>query len=308
MTRRSATGIKAPRIKVRRVHHPWPAPRDSRKEPASPTKLLDIDKVFKALADPSRRHLLDLLHRENGQTLTALCECMDMTRQAVTQHLRQLEEANLVAIVWQGREKLHYLNAVPLHEIHERWIEKFERNAPRRLRSARCATSRRDWKVTTMTKPSFVYVTYIATTPEKVWQALVDTDVTRKYWADPTSDSPAHVNVWDWKTGSQWEHQRLDDARTVDMVGKVVESSPPRRLVITWARPKEAGENSKHSRVTFDIEPQGDGLVRLTVMHEDLERDPQMFESISKGWPKVLSNLKTLLETGRALPHSPLAA
>ena len=92
------------------------------------------------------------------------------------------------------------------------------------------------------------------------------------------------------------------------MVGKVVESTPPRRLVMTWARPKEAGDNSKHSRVTFDIEPQGDGLVRLTVTHEDLERDPQMFESISNGWPKVLSNLKTLLETGRALPHSPLAA
>ena len=88
----------------------------------------DVDKVFKALADPGRRRLLDLLHRENGQTLTALCEHMDMTRQAVTQHLQQLEEANLVAIVWQGREKLHYLNPVPLHEIHARWIEKFERN------------------------------------------------------------------------------------------------------------------------------------------------------------------------------------
>lgn len=110
------------------VQHRWPAARDSRKEPASPSKLPDIDKVFKALADPSRRHLLDLLHRENGQTLTALCERMDMTRQAVTQHLQQLEEANLVAIVWQGREKLHYLNPVPLHEIHERWIEKFERS------------------------------------------------------------------------------------------------------------------------------------------------------------------------------------
>ena len=89
---------------------------------------MDIDKVFKALADPSRRHLLDLLHRENGQTLTALCECMDMTRQAVTQHLQQLEEGNLVAIVWQGREKLHYLNPVPLLGIHDRWIEKFERS------------------------------------------------------------------------------------------------------------------------------------------------------------------------------------
>jgi DNA-binding transcriptional ArsR family regulator len=89
---------------------------------------LDIDKVFKALADPTRRRLLDLLHRENGQTLTALCEDMDMTRQAVTQHLQQLADAKLVATVWQGREKLHYLNPVPLHEIHTRWIAKFERS------------------------------------------------------------------------------------------------------------------------------------------------------------------------------------
>ena len=89
---------------------------------------MDVDKVFKALADPTRRALLDLLHQDNGQTLTALCEHMDMTRQAVTQHLQQLEQANLVAIVWQGREKLHYLNPVPLHEICARWIEKFEHN------------------------------------------------------------------------------------------------------------------------------------------------------------------------------------
>ena len=89
---------------------------------------MDIDKVFKALADPGRRRLLDLLHQDNGQTLSALCEHMDMTRQAVTQHLQQLEQANLVAVIWQGREKLHYLNPVPLHEIHERWIGKVERN------------------------------------------------------------------------------------------------------------------------------------------------------------------------------------
>ncbi len=158
----------------------------------------------------------------------------------------------------------------------------------------------------TMTKPSFVYVTYIATTPEKVWRALVDPDVTREYWAG-SNDGPAHVNVSDWRPGSQWEHQRFDDARTVDIVGKVVESTPPRRLVLTWARPKEAEDDSKHSRVAIDIEPHGDGLVRLTVTHEDLERDPQMLAGISGGWPKVLSNLKTLLETGRALPRSPSA-
>jgi len=161
--------------------------------------------------------------------------------------------------------------------------------------------------MTTTTKPSFVYVTYIATTPEKVWRALVDTDVTREYWIDPSGGDPGHVNVSDWKPGSRWEHQRLDEARTVDIVGKVVESTPPRRLVMTWARPNEADDDSKHSRVTFDVEPHGDALVRLTVTHEDLERDPKMLSGISGGWPKVLSNLKTLLETGRALPQSPSA-
>ena len=90
--------------------------------------MTDGDRVFKALADPTRRQLLDLLHRDNGQTLSALCDHMDMTRQAVTQHLQLLEDANLVATVWQGREKLHYLNPVPLFEIYKRWIEKFERS------------------------------------------------------------------------------------------------------------------------------------------------------------------------------------
>ena len=93
-----------------------------------------LDAVFRALADPARRRLLDLLHEENGQTLGALCEHMDMTRQGVTQHLAILEAANLVAVVWHGREKLHYLNPVPLFEVYERWVEKFERNRLRALR------------------------------------------------------------------------------------------------------------------------------------------------------------------------------
>jgi len=153
-----------------------------------------------------------------------------------------------------------------------------------------------------MKKPDFVYVTYIAATPEQVWRALVDTDVTRKYWADP-GEGCARVNVSDWMPGSRWEHQRVDESRTVDIVGKVVESDPPRRLVITWARPADAADEAKHSRVAFDIEPYGNGLVRLTVAHDELADDPQMFAGISGGWPKVLSNLKTLLETGQPLPH-----
>ena len=97
----------------------------------------DIDKVFKALADPSRRYLLDLLHEDNGQTLSQLCAQLEMTRQAATQHLQLLEDANLVSVVWQGREKLHYLNPVPLHDIYQRWIEKFERNRLGTLRNLR---------------------------------------------------------------------------------------------------------------------------------------------------------------------------
>ena len=153
-----------------------------------------------------------------------------------------------------------------------------------------------------MKKPDYVYVTYIATTPEKAWHALLDIDMMRQWWVDPAAGC-ARVNVSDWRPGSRWEHRRADDSGTVDIVGEVVESTPPRRLVFTWARPGDAEDATKHSRVAFDIEPYVDGLVRLTVTHDDL--DPAMLASISGGWPKVLSNLKTLLETGRALPGSP---
>ncbi|MBM9498657.1 SRPBCC family protein [Leptospira sp. 201903071] len=150
-----------------------------------------------------------------------------------------------------------------------------------------------------MEKPNFVYVTYIASTPEKVWRALIDTEVTRQYWLDPLSNKPAHVNVSDWEPGSEWRHECVDETRTTDIIGKVVESIPPSRLVLSWARPNEVEEESKHSRVTFDIEPYGNGLVRLIVTHEDL--DNQMYAGISKGWPMILSNLKTFLESGHVL-------
>jgi uncharacterized protein YndB with AHSA1/START domain len=158
----------------------------------------------------------------------------------------------------------------------------------------------------TMTKPSFVYVTYIATTPDKLWRALIDTELMRQYWVG--SAGCARVNVSDWKPGSRWEHQRDDGTRIVDVVGKVVECTPPRRLVYTWARPAEEQDESRHSRVSFDIETQADGLVRLTVAHSDLERDPQMLEGVSGGWPRVLSNLKTLLETGHPFPRAASAS
>lgn len=151
-----------------------------------------------------------------------------------------------------------------------------------------------------MTNPDFVYVTYIETTPEKLWAALTEPELTKAYWPGHGPNS-AHVNVSDWKPGSRWEHQQTNDGKTVDIVGKVIEASPPHRLVLSWARPKEEGDETKHSRATFDLEQQG-AVVRLTVTHDGL--DPQMLAGISGGWPMVLSNLKTFLEHGRALPKS----
>ncbi len=144
-----------------------------------------------------------------------------------------------------------------------------------------------------MDKPKFVYVTYISATPETVWKALIDPDATAKYWQ--------HENVSDWKAGSRWQHRRRDGTGAVDIVGKVVESSPPRRLVVTWAFPDDEKRAEAHSRVTYEIEPFR-GVVRLTVTHEDLEAGSEMLEGITEGWPKVLSSLKSLLEAGRPLP------
>lgn len=143
-----------------------------------------------------------------------------------------------------------------------------------------------------MAKSIYVYVIYIAAKPETVWKALLDGEFTRKYWG--------HENVSDWKPGSGWEHRRDDAAHTVVVLGEVLEAKPPRRLVITWADPKDKSRKDRHSRVSFDIEPVAD-MVRLTVTHEQLESGSEMLRKIADGWPRVLSSLKSLLETGRAL-------
>ena len=145
-----------------------------------------------------------------------------------------------------------------------------------------------------MAKPKLVYVTYISTSPEKLFNALIDPEITKLYWW-------RRQNVSDWKVGSPWKHRDCDNENLVDIVGKVVEYNPPRRLVITWAFPADAENEAKHSQVTFDIEPFMDAI-RLTVTHEDLEPDSDMLRGITKGWPAVLSSLKTFLETGKPMP------
>ncbi len=141
-------------------------------------------------------------------------------------------------------------------------------------------------------KIGFVYVTYIRSTPEKVFEAITRPEMTRQYWG--------HENVSDWTPGSDWQHVRADDGRAVRLVGKVVAIDPPTRLVITWADPAQAGNSDAHSRVSFDIAPY-DGMVRLTVTHEDLQADGEMARNIQRGWPIVLSSLKSLLETGQGM-------
>jgi len=142
-----------------------------------------------------------------------------------------------------------------------------------------------------MQKPQFMYVVYISSTPENVWNALIDGEMTKQYWGH-------HRNASDWNEGSRWTHEDFDDSSLVDIVGVVVQSDPPRRLVLTWARPVDADNEARHSRVTFDVE-QYEDAVRLTVVHDNA--DPEMLESVSGGWPIVLSSLKTLLETGKPM-------
>ncbi|MGR3932088.1 ArsR/SmtB family transcription factor [Streptomyces sp. BRA346] len=248
-----------------------------------------MDKVFKALADQTRRYLLDRLHERGGQTLGELCEHLAMTRQSATQHLAVLEAANLVSVVRQGREKLHYLNPVPVHEVQERWIDKFERPRLRALGAVK-----RQAEDAMAERPTYSYVIYIESTPEKVWHALTDADLTAAYWG--------HSNVSDWRPGSAWEHRRTDGSGIADVVGTVVESVPPKRLVTTWAAPG-AEPAAGPSRVTFTIEPHEE-IVRLTVTHENLADEAER-EEAAGGWAAVLSNLKSLLETGSPLPREP---
>jgi uncharacterized protein YndB with AHSA1/START domain len=144
-----------------------------------------------------------------------------------------------------------------------------------------------------MNDAKFVYVIYIDAAPEKIWNALLDAKFTHEYWA--------HENVSDWKVGSDWEHRRADAAGTVDLVGEVIAYEPPKKLVLSWAAPADKNDRARHTRVAIELQPV-DSMVRLTVTHDEFEHAPEMLERISGGWPRVLSSLKSLLETGRPLP------
>jgi uncharacterized protein YndB with AHSA1/START domain/DNA-binding transcriptional ArsR family regulator len=242
-----------------------------------------MDDVFKALADPTRRSLLDELYREDGQTLKALEGRLPMTRIAVMKHLKVLEDAGLVATKKRGREKLHFLNAVPIRLVHDRWVSKYaERWA------AGLAGLKRDLeKERTMEK---VFEIYIKTTPERLWEAITDDELRRKYNFGVGVQS-------DWTPGSSYEgvHPR---GGTI-AAGENLEVDPPRRLVQSfnalWADEVKAEGTS---RVTWEIEPVGDSC-KLVVTHDQMREGVNA--QIYGGWPQILSGLKTLLETGEAL-------
>ena len=245
------------------------------------------DAVFRALADASRRQLLDRLHRENGQTLSELCQGLDMTRQAVTKHLSILEEASLVSTMRRGREKLHFINPVPINDIAERWIGKFER--PRLGALSELKRNSKERIMTDATGSTFVYVTFIRTTPEQLWAALTNPEFTTKYWFGMHPET-------DWKAGSPWRLV-FPDGRVAD-TGEIVEVDPPKRLVLSWRnefKPELKAEG--HSRCTIDLEPIADA-VKLTITHAMDRPGSKLIQAVSGGWPRILSNLKSLLETG----------
>jgi uncharacterized protein YndB with AHSA1/START domain/DNA-binding transcriptional ArsR family regulator len=241
-----------------------------------------VDAVFRALADPTRRRLLDELFREDGQTLGALVERFEMSRFGVMKHLKQLEDAGLVVTKRRGREKLHYLNPVPIRLVHDRWVSKYAEPWAAGLSAIKQRLE------SPMEK---VFEIYIRTTPERLWAAITDPDIRSKY------NFGARVNS-DWTPGSRYEMSAMDGAVALGE-GENLEVDPPRRLVqsarFLWS---DDVKREGTSRVTWDIEPVADSC-RLTVTHDELREGAN--DEIYGGWPMILSGVKTLLETGEDL-------
>jgi DNA-binding transcriptional ArsR family regulator len=255
-------------------------------------RLPDEPDVFRALADPQRRLLLDRLNVRDGQTLRELCAGVDLTRQAVSKHLAVLEAANLVTAVRRGREKFHHLNAAPITEIADRWIRPYHRARAEALADLKHA----------LEEPMFVYTSYVRTTPERLFAALTEPAFTRRYWqsAFETGWMPGAPMTW-----------HINGAAVAHPEQVVLEYEPPRRLAYTWhtftpewaaavgvdeeVRARLAAE--RRSRVRFELEPDGP-VVKLTVVHDDLEPDGLLGTMIRGGWPRIVADLKTLLETG----------
>jgi uncharacterized protein YndB with AHSA1/START domain/biotin operon repressor len=241
-----------------------------------------VDAVFKALADPTRRSLLDELFREDGQTLSALEERLPMTRFGVMKHLKQLEEAGLVVTTRRGRQKLHFLNPVPIRLVHDRWVSKY---------AEPWAAALSGLKHKLESPMEKVFEIYIRTTPERLWEAITDSEIRSKYQFGIRISS-------DWTSGSRYEMGR-SGAPGLLGEGENLEIDPPRRLVQSMtALWSEEVKSEGTSRVTWEIEPIGDSC-RLTLTHDQLRDGAN--DQLYGGWPMILSGLKTWLETGELL-------
>jgi uncharacterized protein YndB with AHSA1/START domain len=244
---------------------------------------MDEDGAFRALADPSRRLLLDALFRSDGQTLHALeAQLGTMSRFGVMKHLRVLEEAGLVVVRRRGREKLHFLNPMPIRLIHDRWVSKFAAPIAATLSDLKTALEKQ-----TMEK---VFVLYIKTTPQRLWEAIVTPELRAKYTFGVVFKSA-------WTTGSPYTGTVAGTNLLIE--GENVEVDPPRKLVQTYrALWSEDAKREGTTRVTWEIEQVADSC-QLTVIHDELREDAS--PEIYGGWPMILSGLKTLLETGELL-------
>jgi uncharacterized protein YndB with AHSA1/START domain len=240
-----------------------------------------MDVVFKALGDPTRRSLLDELFKQDGQTLSALEQRLPMTRFGVMKHLKLLEAAGLVVSKRRGREKLHFLNPVPIRLVHDRWVSKYAEPWAATLSGLKNTLEE------TMEK---VFEIYIKTTPERLWEAITNDEMRRQYNFGVGISS-------DWEPGSRYE---ASHPAGVDIgAGENLEVDPPRRLVQSFtALWSEEVKNEGTSRITWEIEPIGDSC-RLTVTHDELREGAN--GELYGGWPMILSGLKTLLETGETL-------
>ncbi len=241
-----------------------------------------MDMVFRALADPTRRSLLDELFTDDGQTLSALEGRLPMTRFGVMKHLKVLEEAGLVTTKRRGREKLHFLNPVPIRLVHDRWVSKYAEPWAATL------TGLKRRLEDPMEK---VFEIYIKTTPERLWEAITDNEIRQKYNFGVGITS-------DWTPGSSYEAVH-PGAGVAISEGENLEVDPPRRLVQSMtALWSDEVKSEGTSRVTWEIEPVGDSC-RLTVTHDQLREGAN--DELYGGWPMILSGLKTLLETGELL-------
>jgi len=238
--------------------------------------------VFKALADPTRRSLLDALYQQDGQTLGTLGSRFELTRFGVMKHLKVLEEAGLVVTRRRGREKLHFLNPVPIRLVHDRWVSKY---------AEPWAAALSGLKTEMESSMEKIFEIYIRTTPEQLWRAITDSEIRSKY-------SFGVRIVSDWKVGSRYE-QGSPRADGPLGEGEILESDPPRRLVQSMrALWSDEVKDEGISRVTWEIEQIKDSC-RLTVTHDELREGANA--ELYGGWPMILSGLKTWLETGELL-------